>query len=195
LSVVLAALEYAPHATTLLDVGCGAGDVLEAARRLGLSAAGCDPSRAVVDACRQKGYRVELADLTALPFPDGAFDLVVARHALQHAPRPSEALAELRRVLGEGGVLVLVVPDGDSRWGVTRAPVSYSDATLALACQRARLTPVLEGQAVFRRRLAVGWRKPLEVVRALAWVLWTTAARALRLRRELQILARRDSRS
>ena len=47
-------------------------------------------------------------DATALPFPDDAFDLVLAIEVLEHVPGPEPALAELARVCS--GTLVASVP-------------------------------------------------------------------------------------
>lgn len=45
------------------------------------------------------------ADAEALPFPDGAFDLVTCRLAFHHFPHPDAAVREFARVLRPGGVL------------------------------------------------------------------------------------------
>jgi ubiquinone/menaquinone biosynthesis C-methylase UbiE len=54
-----------------------------------------------------------------LPLPDASFDAVVATLLLCSVPEPSRALAEIRRVLRPGGVLVFLehvaAPDGSSR--------------------------------------------------------------------------------
>ncbi|OWJ65640.1 class I SAM-dependent methyltransferase [Inquilinus limosus] len=50
------------------------------------------------------------ADLTALPFADGTFDVVIANHVLEHIPDDAAAIAELARVLRPGGRAVLMVP-------------------------------------------------------------------------------------
>lgn len=51
-----------------------------------------------------------LGDLTRLPFPDAAFDLVVCYHVLEHVPDDGAALAELHRVTQPGGALLVQVP-------------------------------------------------------------------------------------
>jgi len=56
--------------------------------------------------------RVEIApgDLTALPFPDQAFDAAVSAHAIDHlGPQASAALREMRRVLKPGGRFLMIV--------------------------------------------------------------------------------------
>lgn len=50
------------------------------------------------------------ADLEALPFEDGAFDLVIANHVLEHVGDDARAFAEVRRVLRPGGAAILQVP-------------------------------------------------------------------------------------
>jgi SAM-dependent methyltransferase len=89
----------------LLDAGCGSGELLHRATALGAIAAGCDPSPAMLalagDAAPAADLRV--AGLEALPWPDGAFDVVTAVNALQFAEAPRAALAEVRRVLAPGG--------------------------------------------------------------------------------------------
>jgi ubiquinone/menaquinone biosynthesis C-methylase UbiE len=45
------------------------------------------------------------ADAEALPFPDGAFDLVTCRLAFHHFPHPDTAVREFARVLRPGGIL------------------------------------------------------------------------------------------
>jgi SAM-dependent methyltransferase len=49
-------------------------------------------------------------DLTALPFPDADFDVVIANHVLEHVADDARALAEIRRVLRPGGWAMLAVP-------------------------------------------------------------------------------------
>lgn len=49
-------------------------------------------------------------DMTALPYADGAFDLVVHSDTLEHVPDPVAGLRECRRVLAPRGVLAYTVP-------------------------------------------------------------------------------------
>jgi SAM-dependent methyltransferase len=82
-----------------------------------------------------KGVKIELADLTRLPFPDRSFEVVVCLNHLHHAPDVESLLAEAVRVLQPGGVLVAnIVPypaltgafsaDGASPWSHLRHPIN-----------------------------------------------------------------------
>lgn len=54
--------------------------------------------------------RILVMDMHAMTFPDGAFDLVLASHSLEHALDPARAGAEIRRVTRAGGYIVVEVP-------------------------------------------------------------------------------------
>lgn len=65
---------------------------------------------------------VRRADLTALPFEDGAFDAVIASHVLEHIPDDRGAMREIRRVLKPGGVGLLMVPEATDGHGTDEDP-------------------------------------------------------------------------
>jgi SAM-dependent methyltransferase len=50
------------------------------------------------------------ADITALPFDDATFDVVLCSHVLEHVPDERGALAELQRVLRPGGWAAIMLP-------------------------------------------------------------------------------------
>ena len=56
------------------------------------------------------GQRVQAVDVTALPYPDASFDLVICNHVLEHVSDDATAMRELCRVLKPKGVAILQVP-------------------------------------------------------------------------------------
>ncbi len=57
--------EYLPlfeHATDVVDVGCGRGELLDLLRQQGIAARGIDANQAMVEVCRSRGLAVEQAD-------------------------------------------------------------------------------------------------------------------------------------
>lgn len=53
-----------------------------------------------------------VSDLTAIPVPDGSFDVVICTEVLEHVPDPAGALREMSRVTKAGGLLILTAPLG-----------------------------------------------------------------------------------
>lgn len=97
--------------TRYLDIGCGAGGALVASRALGAEAAGLDASENLVAIARRRlpDARIEVGEMEALPFADGAYDVVTFINSLQFAGDPVRALAEARRVIRPGGSVLVVV--------------------------------------------------------------------------------------
>lgn len=56
--------------------------------------------------CVPQNVTFEVADATSLPYADKAFDLVVIANALHIIPEPQKALAQIKRVLKDGGLLI-----------------------------------------------------------------------------------------
>lgn len=94
----------------MLDVGCGNGRFLTGMRTLGWDVQGVEFSESGVKACRMSDLPVHHGDLASAAFPDGSFDLITARHVIEHIPEPHPFMAELVRVLRPGGRLVIETP-------------------------------------------------------------------------------------
>lgn len=105
-----------------LDVGCGDGrGTHELATRLGpgFEWTGVDFSERAIAFARLMAadLHFEVQDGERLAAPDATYDLVVAREVIEHVP-PAEVggfVAELRRVLRPGGVLVATTPTTNRR--------------------------------------------------------------------------------
>jgi ubiquinone/menaquinone biosynthesis C-methylase UbiE len=93
----------------LLDVGTGPGVAAAAAQARGAQATGVDVSPGMIELARRSnpGIDFQVAEVTALPFPDATFDRVICNFAIGHFPDAGAALAECVRVLTPGGTLAL----------------------------------------------------------------------------------------
>jgi SAM-dependent methyltransferase len=107
----LRALLPAPGRRTL-DLACGEGRLSRYLRSIGHQVAGADaaPTMVRLAAGHQDAPPAVLADAAALPFRDGAFDLVVAYMCLHDMDQMPRAVAEVARVLERGGRLCAAIP-------------------------------------------------------------------------------------
>lgn len=103
---------------TILDAGCGLGMYVRAFRRFSSGAFGVDiDSDKLVHAHHSpEGTSVDLPNLAAataesLPFPAGAFDVVLSHEVIEHVTDDRQAVAEAVRILGPGGRLVIFAPN------------------------------------------------------------------------------------
>jgi len=122
---------------TLLDVACGAGLAIELASLRGALCAGIDASERLVAVARDRNpdADVRVGDMHALPWDDGAFDVVTSFWGIWGTT--PEAMAEVCRVLVPGGRVGLTV------WGHIKAsPGAWALAPFTLAA-----APKVENQA------------------------------------------------
>jgi SAM-dependent methyltransferase len=102
---------------SLLDIGCGPGtitaDLAELVAPGEVVAADITPEALAVARRTIKAPNVSFAeaDVLALDFPDGSFDIVHAHQVLQHVGDPVRALREMKRVCRPGGLVA--ARDGD----------------------------------------------------------------------------------
>jgi SAM-dependent methyltransferase len=100
----------------LLDVGCGTGGTLERLGPFGC-AVGLDLEPLALQFCRERGHAALVrGSATALPFPEGSFDVVLALDVLEHIPDHEAAAREIARVLRPGGHALITVPAYRSLW-------------------------------------------------------------------------------
>ena len=99
---------------TALDVGCGQGTALKRFRRLEINVIGITLDDKDYEQCLKQGFSVRLMDQSFLDFPDRSFDLVYARHVLEHSPFPLLTIFEFNRVLKNNGFMYVEVPWGES---------------------------------------------------------------------------------
>jgi demethylmenaquinone methyltransferase/2-methoxy-6-polyprenyl-1,4-benzoquinol methylase len=91
-----------------LDLACGTGDIAFALARRGARVVGVDVTERMVQLARGKGRgpRFVAGDMMALPLESGRFDVVTVGYGLRNVPVLEPALAEIRRVLKPGGLLL-----------------------------------------------------------------------------------------
>ena len=90
---------------SVLDIGCGDGQISRLLARAGATVTGVDPTwnQVRVAAERSGGPQYARAAADALPFPDASFDAAVACLVFEHIDAVDAAIAEVARVVRPGG--------------------------------------------------------------------------------------------
>ncbi|MGD8512925.1 MAG: class I SAM-dependent methyltransferase, partial [Deltaproteobacteria bacterium] len=107
------AIPFVPSGRAI-DIGCGNGKFMRTMNALGWHFEGVEFNSTAVDICRREGLKVFHGDLHEVAFEDNAFDLVSARHVIEHMPDPGDFVAEIVRILKKGGRLVIRTPNSQA---------------------------------------------------------------------------------
>ncbi|MCR4406863.1 MAG: methyltransferase domain-containing protein [Anaerolineae bacterium] len=150
-------------ARTLLEVGCGPGHFTRWFGEQGLQATGLDLSPPMLaEAARLGNLPYVQGDALALPFRDGAFDLVALITTLEFVPDPIQALAEATRVARHGLILGVLNRQSLLAWRRKRSGEAL--------WQMARFFTPTELVCLVQRAAAGKWVKI--VWRTTLWPVW-----------------------
>lgn len=183
-AAVVAEVGQANAGLRVLDVGAGDGNVTLACVGRGAAVDACDLAAAMVARGRERCAAADadvtwrIADVQALPYANGSYDLVVSAFGAMLAPDALRTARELVRVCRPGGQVVLAawVPRGlpgrlfefvESRDPLPNgvpSPARWGNQAVAIK----RLSPLLEDISVRTRTLALRYPSPDELFAALA---------------------------
>ena len=107
-------LSLMPEQSSVVEIGLGTGGLLPALTAKGCRVIGVDHSPAMLEEARCRlahdrvsGVELRLGEMTHLPLSDAAVDAALVNMVLHHAADPPSVLAEIRRVIVPGGLIVL----------------------------------------------------------------------------------------
>jgi SAM-dependent methyltransferase len=100
------------HIKNALDVGCGQGTAFEFFKEFNIEYTGITLGEDYIYCKNTLQENVKDWDMHILNFPDASFDLIFARHVLEHSPMPLLALMEWYRVSRQ--YLIVVTPHCDN---------------------------------------------------------------------------------
>ena len=112
---------------TVLELGCGPGDVSYQLAKFADRVVGIDFSEKMINIARSRFADIEFqtTDAEQLPFSDNSFDVVVSNYTAHHFARPQRVFEEAKRVLKANGRLVVVMP-------IQREQVSFASVMSAI---------------------------------------------------------------
>jgi len=101
---------------SVLDFGCGPGDLIQFIQEVAPSAIGIDNSRRSVEiAKKRKIPNIYLGDESNLG-NYGPFDIVYMQSVLEHVPNPIETLSQIKNHLKDNGIVIISVPTPSSNF-------------------------------------------------------------------------------
>ena len=85
--------------SSVIDLGCGDGILLEQLKKKGMTCVGLDLSEKAVSIAKERGLDCRVQDLTEpVPLPDKSFENVIILDVLEHLYRPVDLLREGARL-------------------------------------------------------------------------------------------------
>jgi SAM-dependent methyltransferase len=122
-----------PQTGRVLEVGCGLGHLLTWLTDR-YQVAGTDVNAWALDEARRnvpKGQFFQLSAEEMGGLESGSFQILIAKHVVEHLSNPEAALAEFGRLLASAGLLLLATPNLDSPMRVRKQEgwIGYQDPT------------------------------------------------------------------
>jgi SAM-dependent methyltransferase len=97
----------------LLDIGCGSGEFLYQMRNFGWEVFGVEINQESANMGNKRGLNIFCGELGGADFPENYFDVVVLSQTMEHVYSPGSYLEKIHRLLKEGGLLIIGVPNID----------------------------------------------------------------------------------
>lgn len=159
---------YAPSGEWL-DIGCGNGSLLFTAQEWGYTPVGVDLRATNVQALAKLGFEAHCTPVEELNFP-GRFTVISMADVLEHIPYPRPALEAVHRLMKEGGVLFISMPNMDNMiWramDASKANPYWGEIEHYHNFSRTRLYTLLESQGFTPLQYAISerYRACMEVI-------------------------------
>jgi 2-polyprenyl-3-methyl-5-hydroxy-6-metoxy-1,4-benzoquinol methylase len=104
--------DFEPYRNTnrFLDVGCGAGTLLDIGKELNWDVFGVEVSKPAAEHLSKRGLNVFHGTLEEANFPNNNFDVITCTEVIEHVTNPKELLKEIARIITPKGILWMTTP-------------------------------------------------------------------------------------
>ena len=114
----------------LIDLGCGDGHFLVAAKKRNWNVFGTEFNDEAVMICEKKGIQMKKGSLNQGDFGDDYFDVITSFEVIEHINEPTQDLDCVKSIVRKGGLVYVTTPNFNSisrsilgsRWNVVEYP-------------------------------------------------------------------------
>jgi len=101
---------------SMLEIGCGRGEMLQNFKKLGLKVEGTDLSPEAPNFSKDINITVSNIEEDSLPYENNTFDIIYSKSVLEHLYYPEKYIKEAYRVLKPNGIILTLVPDWEANY-------------------------------------------------------------------------------
>lgn len=147
---------------TLLEPGCGRGEILKCFRDLGMQVKGSDISPETAVLLQDMDIQIYDVEKDGLPYEDNSFDIIFTKSFLEHFYYPERFIKEALRVLKPGGLMLNLVPDWEANYRKYFDDYTHRTPFTSVSLRDIQLIHGFEKIEVVKfRQLPFLWRSPL----------------------------------
>ena len=106
---------FSTEKKTILDIGCGTGDFLEACKKHGWAITGIEPNESARDlAVNKSEIAIQRSIEEVIEKTSNQFDIITMWHVLEHVPNLEAYIHSIKKLLKPNGYLIIAVPNFNS---------------------------------------------------------------------------------
>jgi SAM-dependent methyltransferase len=104
---------------SILDVGCGSGQMMYWAQKRGFESSGVELNKRTADRAKEYGLNVYNGFLENAPFPKNSFDFIFLGEIIEHVNNPRNMIKLCSEFLKSDGLIAITTPNIDCFWSKT----------------------------------------------------------------------------
>jgi len=148
--------------TSMLEIGCGRGEMLQNFKDLGLDVKGIDLSPEAPGFNKNIEIKVGNVEKNALPYDDNTFDIVYSKSVLEHLICPEKYMEEAYRVLKPNGIILTLVPDWEANYRTYFDDYTHKTPFTKISLENILKVHNFNNVDVYKfRQLPLLWKYPL----------------------------------
>lgn len=130
-SKIKTAFDLPTNQISILDIGCGSGNIARPLANLGYLVTAIDKSTQAIAELKEKDPEQKITPIIQLfeNYNTGQqFDVIIMSEVLEHTEEPGSVLAKVQKMLKQNGLLIITIPNGLSMEETIRRAMNFNPA-------------------------------------------------------------------